>query len=332
MYLVPSTRRANTAALIALCLGLAFGCSDEGGISGSAVAQEPTERRSLVALARLEPSSRVVSLGSATTDVLKELLVEEGSEIVEGQILVLLENYALRGAELEAARLKLDRAELRPLDVEAQEARLRAIEAELEYARSEVGSQKGLSEKGFSAGKEFRDAQLRVRRAEEQKKEAEAELRRIEASANLEALEARNQVFQAEARLEQTMIRSPLDGRVLRVLIHEGELVSGRPIIRVGSTQDMYALGEVHANEIRLVVSGQRASFSSPALPAPLDGVVESVGAMIHGNNITGEDPNRPTGMRVVQVRVRLTNDEVTERLTNLEGQLRIFLEAPASR
>jgi len=334
-HLVPSMRRAKTAArssLLTLCLGLAFGCSDEVGLSSQAAAQAPTERQSLVALARLEPSSRVVSLASPTTDVLKQLLVDEGSEVVEGQILALLENYSLRGAEVEAARLNLDRAELSPLQIEAQRARLRAIEAELEYARSEVSSQKGLSEKGFSAGKEFRDAQLRVRRAEEEEKEAEAELRSIEASAKLQTLEARNQVFQAEARLEQTMIRSPLDGRVLRILIQEGELVSGRPIIRVGSTQDMYALAEVHANEIRLVVPGQRASFSSPALPGPLDGVVESIGSMVHGNRITGEDPNRPTGMRVVQVRVKLLNGEISERMTNLEGQLRIFLEAPASR
>ena len=63
---------------------------------------------------------------------------------------------------------------------------LRAAQAELEYARNEVGSQQGLSEKGFSAGKEFRDAQLRVKRAEEEVNEAQAILNQLQAAVAIE--------------------------------------------------------------------------------------------------------------------------------------------------
>ena len=304
----------------------ALGCGDRIDVR-AAHADESAGRQSIVALARLEPASRVVNVAAASTDVVKQILVREGNEVVQGQVLVLLESYQLRAAELEASRIHLERANLKPLEVEAQRARVRAIEAELEYARDEVASQKDLSRKGFSAGKEFRDAQLRVRRAEEELNEASAVLERLEANAGLEQREARNSVFQAEARLEQTMVRSPLDGRVLRVAVREGERVTSGPVVSVGTTQSMYAVAEVHVNEIRMVKEGLSATFSSPALHGPIDGRVETVGEMISNNYIIGEDPTAPRGLRVIEVRVRLEENALAERLTNLEGQLRIMLD-----
>lgn len=288
---LPGRRRIRMAGALACCLlGVAAscllgGCGDRIDVkpASAASSDEPEgERRSLVALARLEPSSRVVNIGSPSNDIVEQILVQEGNEVEEGQVLVLLKGYSLQAAELEAARLQLERAELKPLEAEAQRARVRAIEAELEYARHEVGSQKGLSEKGFSAGKEFRDAKLRVKRAEEELNEANSVLKRLEAQVNLEEREARNRIFQAEAKLEQTMIRAPLDGRILRMRVKEGERVDNRPVVSVGSTHEMYAVGEVHANEIRFVEPGQRALFTSPALAGPIDGIVEQVGSINH--------------------------------------------------
>lgn len=332
---------AVASALIALSAGPLTGCNEPidvdfaeiGAIDiGAAYAQEPIRRESLVALARLEPASRVVNVASATTDVVKQILVREGNDVVQGQVLVLLESYSLRSSELEQSRIRLERANLQPLEVEAQRARVRAIEAELEYARSEVTSQKDLSQKGFSAGREFRDAQLRVRRTEEELAEANAVLEQLEANSSLEAREARNAVVQAEARLEQTLVRSPLDGSVLRVLVREGERVGAEPVMKVGTTQSMYAAAEVHANEIRLVEIGQLATFTSPALSGPIQGSVEAVAEIISGNFITGVDPTGPRGLRVVEVRVRLEDNELARRMTNLEGELRIHLgSAPAA-
>lgn len=324
-------RALALAAAGALLLIGAAGCDEAIEVPAASAEAAPT-RESLVSIARLEPESEVVNVAPATGDVIKQILVSEGNEVVEGQVLVLLESYELRAAELEATRIQLERAALQPLEVEAQRARVRAIEAELSYAREEVGSQKGLSEKGFSAGREFRNAQLRVRRAEEELNEANATLQRLEASAGLAEREARNQVQQAEARLEQTLIRSPLDGRVLRVLASEGERAGSGAVISVGATHSMYAVAEVHANDIRWVKEGQRARFTSQALPGPIDGTVDSVGQMILGNWMTGEDPNAPLGLRVVEVRVRLEQSELAQRLTNLEGQLRIFLKDDTAR
>jgi len=294
-------------------------------------AEAAPERSSLVSLARLEPASGIIRLASATDDVVDEILIQEGDPVVTDQVLVRLSGHTLREAELEASLLRLERARLESLDVEAQESRLRSIEAELEAARSEVSSQKGLSEKGFTAGREFRDAKLRVQQTEEKVKEAQVMLKRLRADASLSQREAENQVKQAEARVEETLIRSPLEGRVLRINAHPGERVGSHSVLSLGTDGGMMAVGEIHANEIRLVELGQLASFSSAALPEPLGGQVEEIGEMILSNSVLGEDPTAPRGLRVVQVRVRLQPNALAEQLTNLEGQLRIYLEDPGS-
>lgn len=321
--------RVHARRMLVLVLGLllvaALGSGDEPSFAPDPAAKE-TERPSLVSLARLEPRSKVVNVAAASSDVIQQILISEGAEVATGQVLVLLGSYPLRAAELEAAQIALERARLEPLEVEAQQARVRAVEAELAYAREEVISQEGLSRKGFSAGKEFRDAQLQVRRAEERLNEASALLERRTADVDLIVREAQNQVVQAQARMAHTLIKSPLNGRILRVLMKEGERVDMHPVVSIGATQNMVAVAEVHANEIRLVEIGQKATFTSPALPFPLRGTVESVGEMIFSNSVTGEDPTAPRGLRVVQVRVLLEPNDLAERMTNLEGQLRIHL------
>ncbi|MCS5636636.1 MAG: HlyD family efflux transporter periplasmic adaptor subunit [Myxococcota bacterium] len=324
--------RARCWAVLAvgLALGGSLACGDDGVVPAARAAEtKDVERVSLVSLARLEPSSRVVNVAAPSSDVIQQILVKEGNRVSTDEVLVLLGSYALRAAELDAARISLERARLEPLEVEAQQARVRAVEAELDYAREEVDSQEGLSRKGFSAGKEFRDAQLQVRRAEERLREGKALLERRTANVDLVLREAQNQVLQAEARLAQSMIKAPLDGRVLRILMKEGERVDMNPVLSIGATENMVAVAEVHANEIRLVKIGQRATFTSAALPQPLEGTVESIGEMIFSNSVTGEDPTAPRGLRIVQVRILLSQDELAERLTNLEGQLRIHLGSP---
>ena len=307
-------------------------CDGVDPIASAQAADPATARKSLVSMARLEPSSGTIRVTSPTQDTVEAVLVEDGDRVVKEQILVRLTGYRSQVAQLEAAELSLERAQLKLLDVKAQQARLRSAEAELTSAENEVSSQQGLSEKGFTAGKEFRDARLRVLQATETEKETRAVLDRLIADASLSEREAENEVEQARARLEEKLIRSPIDGRVLRMNARPGELVGAAPIASLGETETMIAVAEVHANEIRLVELGQSAEFTSAALPGPLAGRVEEIGEMILSNNVLGEDPRAPRGLRVVQVRVRLEPDALAEQLTNLEGQLRIHLEEPGSR
>ncbi|MEE3326566.1 MAG: efflux RND transporter periplasmic adaptor subunit [Myxococcota bacterium] len=326
-----TTPRSFFLGLTLLSLATLASCDQVDPIASARAADPTAARKSLVSMARLEPASGTIRVASPTQDTVETILVDDGEKVAKGQILVRLSGHRAQLAQLEAAELSLERAQLKLLDIEAQEARLRSAEAELTSAENEVASQEGLSEKGFTAGKEFRDARLRVLQAKEQEKETRTVLERLTADASLSQREAENEVEQARARLEEKLIRSPIDGRVLRMNTRPGELVGTSTIVSLGETETMVAVAEVHANEIRLVQLGQSAEFTSPALPRPLEGRVEEIGEMILSNDVLGEDPRAPRGLRVVQVRVRLEPDALAEQLTNLEGQLRIHLEEPGS-
>ena len=318
-------RLAAALAGATLLIGSQLACR-QGADAAPAVSASGESRASIVAMARLEPSSRLIGLASPLGDIISEILVAPGDEVVADQILIVFKTNQIRRAERVAAELELERVALRPFEIEAQRARVRSIEAELDHARGEVESHRGLSGKGITAGRELRDAELRVRRAEEKRAEARAVLGQLEASLEIESRGAENELQLATSRLEQTLIRAPIDGRILSVRAVKGERAGNRVLIRMGQTRPMYALAEVHASEIRHISRGQRAQFSSSALPAPIDGVVEEVGVIIHRNNVFGEDPNAPAGLRVVPVRIRLEDDALAADLTNLEGQVRIDL------
>ena len=283
----------RTVGIAALCGALVAspllcGCGPERD-ARAGEAEAAVTRTTIVAMARLEPKGRVVKVSAATDDIIRKIEVSDGVEVVEGQILVTLDGYELLSAAREEAELALERVELTPFEIEAQKARVRLIRAELKYARRDVEGQRGLIEKGFTPGKEFDEAELRVRRHEEQLNEAQADLNRLEAGLDLERREAQNALRKKNSELERALIRAPNDGRILKVLVRPGERTGGGAVIHMGKTSEMYALAEVHATDIRHVHVEQRARFESAALSQSIEGTVESVGSMIYTNNIFGE-------------------------------------------
>jgi len=326
-----SRRRGSIAALCAalVAASLLFGCGSEGDArAGEAEAAAP--RSTIVAMARLEPKGRVVKVSAATDDIIRKVEISDGALVVKGQILVTLDGYELRSAAREEAELAVERVELTSFEIEAQRARIRLIRAELDHARRDVEGQRGLIEKGFTPGKEFDEAKLRVRRHEERLNEAKANLSRLEVGLDLERREAQNELRKTNSELERSLIRAPSDGRILKVLVRPGERTGSRAVIHMGNTSEMYALAEVHATDIRYIQVSQRARFESAALSEPIEGTVEAVGSMIYTNNIFGERSS-PKGVRVFQVRIRLDDSKAAAAFTNLEGQVRIFINASGS-
>lgn len=251
---------------------------------------------------------------------------QKGERVAAGATLMVLVNHELRQAQLEAAQLRRERVELRPIEIEAQESRIRGIQAELDYARSEVENQKGLTAKGLTRGKEYDEAQLRVTRHKESLSQAVANLNKIRKELELERREAEFAIRDAERSVEQALVKSPIDGTVLKILRRVGER-TGSQVVQMGRMDEMFAMTEVHANDIHFVREGQRAKFTSAALPEPLEGTVERIGVIVYNNGVFGDDPSAPRGVRVFQVYVRLDDSAVASRYTNLEGQVRISVQ-----
>jgi len=131
----------------------------------------------------------------------------------------------------------------------------------------------------------------------------------------------------AELQLAQTIIRAPCAGRVLSILVKEGESAGPGPVFWIGDTSRMYVVAEVDEEQIPLVRKGQKATIYSRLARRGATGVVESWGLLVAKNDILGLDPTAAAYARVVEVKIKL--DEPCEELrdrTNLQVDVKIDL------
>jgi HlyD family secretion protein len=115
-----------------------------------------------------------------------------------------------------------------------------------------------------------------------------------------------------------------MGGQVLEIYAREGEHIGPDGILALGRTDEMFAVAEVYETDAHRVAKGQRATVSSPALPAPLEGVVEHVGLRIGKMDVLGTDPVAKTDARVVEVEIRLDDAKAAALLTNLQVKVEI--------
>ncbi len=257
----------------------------------------------------------------------------------------------LAEAELHVQQLQA----LPPLDIQAQEATVRQLEADLASAEVERQRTEGLRQKGITAPQNAENQQLLVRRAQEQLTNARAVLAKLKAAYDLNLRLARAQrstaqrnatrahtalrigslrdnLVLAQVRVERTVLRAPISGMILRILVRPGETTGAQPILKMGHTQQMYAVAEVYETDMRRVSLGQRATVISPALPEPLSGTVVHIGHMVAKNDVLAVDPAAATDVRVVEVNIQLDRSTMAARLINLQVVVHLDGSTPPAR
>jgi HlyD family secretion protein len=171
---------------------------------------------------------------------------------------------------------------------------------------------------------------LNLSLAEAQKEASESELRRNQSAISLDLL--KNQVAEAEERLKETRVRAPRGGKILRLLVHEGELVGGQPVLQMANTDEMIVLTEVYETDIEKVHIGQKATITSHIFKEsdPLTGKVVWKGSSIGKARVVDLDPRAAVDNRVVEVKVKLDQSERVADLIGHQVRVRIALsDAP---
>ncbi|HTU16640.1 MAG TPA: efflux RND transporter periplasmic adaptor subunit [Gemmataceae bacterium] len=180
-------------------------------------------------------------------------------------------------------------------DKEKQELVLRQVQAEL---TAEENHKEKLHE-STALDLKVADAQLDA---------ARAELEHSLSTISLNLLET--QVDQADERLKETQIHAPSKGKVLRILVHEGELVRAQPIIQMANVDKMIVLVEVYETDIERVRVGQSATITShifeESKKKPLTGKVVWIASSVGKAEVVPLDPRAAVDNRVVDVKVEL--------------------------
>ena len=125
------------------------------------------------------------------------------------------------------------------------------------------------------------------------------------------------QVALADVRANRATVYAPIDGRILNIMAHAGELVGPSPILTMGNTEKMRAVAEVYETDTGRIEIGQTAQVTSRTLTTPVTGHVVEIGQMIFKNDVLNVDPAAKSDARVVEVRIELDDAERTQYLTN---------------
>lgn len=152
---------------------------------------------------------------------LAELNVEEGSVVREGDVIARLENPDFV-ASVERARAQIRQADAQ---VSSADAQIRRAEADLAEARRQLGVAEKLSADKLLPEDSLDAARSKVRIAEAALGQTRADAERAVATRE----QARADLAVAQAQLQNTVIRAPFAGTVVRKMAEVGESVAPIP-------------------------------------------------------------------------------------------------------
>lgn len=302
----------------------------------------------VVALGRVEPWNRILKVVPATgadQARIAELRVKEGERVSAGQVLAVLDTAPRLKAALDVARTSvqlqkalLDRIRLEASDaVETNEATLTRWQEETGKDAWDVERTAFLQKEGADSEINSKDARLALAQAQQQLSLAKIGLKRAAArggSGNLlDVGVAETQLDNAQAALEQadaayqeTFVRAPAAGRVLKIYARIGEKVADQGLMDFGQTDAMAIRTEVYESDIGRVALGATAQAVTPVLPFALKGTVEEIAPIVAKQSIVSENPTADTDARIVEVRIRLDQDsaKAVRDLSNLQVRVSI--------
>lgn len=302
------------AAIVATAL-IAWGA---GGPSPDASGQERSiasaRRSSIVALARLLPTSGLIEVGVRPGMRVVELKVKEDDHVSAGDLLAILEGHDAAQIQLDLALAKKERADL------DRAARLAAARKAAESSRRRHDQAKKLYDQfgGTLKGKDRYDAELALDQVEMQaiRTQLDLDLAQGPGSKDLDGAIGQAQVDLAASALRATEVRALSAGRILRVVAESGEISSGTLLV-MGDVSSMVAKAEVYQSDVPRIKAGDSAEVD--ILGTRVAGTVARVGSIVGKNQLMSLDPRAPRDLRIVEVTIQLERPEPASRFVEME-------------
>ncbi|MEB3259302.1 MAG: HlyD family efflux transporter periplasmic adaptor subunit [Cyanobacteriota bacterium] len=254
-------------------------------------APAPKPAEAVGALGRLQPAGEIRVLAAPIAGVggsprITRLLVNEGDRVERGQVLALFDTRPTLAAE----KLLID-------------TRLANLARRLRVEERELNRYRQLTRVGALSADE-------LDRREQQYLQLLGEWQ-----------VARADVERVRADLDNTVLRAPITGTVLRLIAHAGERPTDKGILELGANDRMEALLEVYESDIDRVRLGQgvRLSSENGGFAGSLRGTVLRISPQVRQREVLSTDPSGDVDARIVEVRVALTPEDA-RRVRALTG------------
>lgn len=275
---------------------------------------------------RVEPISEEISVSAQISGKLQRVLIEEGDRVPSGQVVAVLENHEYRARVRSAeAEVLVKEADLRKVvnGARAQERReaaaaLAETEAVSENAQLELARRHGLWKDGIISREEADRAEQQARVARARVDAARARHALVQADAREEdraraesdvAL-ARGRLDEARAVYEETFVRAPISGVILRKHRKLGESVSTQfdsPILTIADKSTLRVRVDVDEGDVAKISVGQWAYVTADAFSGvKFWGRVVRVSPLLGKKNIRTDEPTERVDTKVLEVLVQL--------------------------
>jgi HlyD family secretion protein len=281
--------RAILVLLVATGFGAAFlaGQNTRSNIFEKTQPQEERTIRqdpistSVSALGTLEPSGDVHVLAGPMTQLggaprIKSINVSEGDRVVRKQVLATFDNSPQVLAEQNRIV-----------------ANIESKKSEIKILKQQTKRFEQLTATGSFPVAELEEKKVRLAGFQSQLQEL------------METLKTSN-----ERLFSDTVIRSPINGVVLKINARVGERAKETGVIEIGTTSQMQAVIEVDEADISSIRIGQPVTITSEngAFSTILKGTVSSIGLKATAKQKVGQDPGAApdSEVRVIDVRVDL--------------------------
>ena len=230
-----------------------------------------------------------VTVGSQVSGQLKEVLVDFNSEVKAGQIIARIDpeqfEYRVRQAQadLDAARANVL---VQLSQVATQRANVSRAETTLAQSQKDLQRNEELVQKNFLSPAELERTRSTTKNQQEDVKTARAQLEVANAQVkNAEAIVKQREaaLAVAQADLAKTVIKSPVDGIVIKRSVDAGQTVAAslqapELFIIAKNLRDMQVDTSVDESDISRISLNQKASFTVDSLPGrSFEGVVKQV-------------------------------------------------------
>ena len=275
------------AVILVVVVGFMFmqqGAAAKKAEQEKAAAEKIESPYAAIANGKADVEGGIIQVAARRGGVVKAVYVQEGDRVTAGQILARQED--------DEPRLALQRAQA---EVAQAESQLRAIQVDINSARREHDRLARLVETNFVAA-------ARMDAARDQIATAEARLASQQASVQT----ARARLNEAAYNLELTVIRAPMDGRIVRRYANPG---AGASTLNVSNMFDLepdtqrIVRAEIVEADIPNVREGQEVELVSEVDQSKVYvGTVLRRAPLFGARRLASEDPSQRTDERVVEV------------------------------
>jgi len=268
----------------------------------------------------VEPRRRVVKVGAAQPGLVVRVLVKEGEVVQRGDPLLEFDSTPERAAvetataEVDAAAAQLTRSKggARPEEKAAAAADARAAKERAALAALTAKRQAELKAAGAATSQDFDQARYQ---AAAERAAAKALRFRSAAAYRPWSLDvsvafasyrlARARLAEAQARLSRLTVTAPLAGRVLQLVVHEGEYYTPgtTALLTLGDTSRKRVRLDVDERDVGRLRLGQRGFVQADAFGAQrFPGKLVEIGYQMGRKNVRTDEPTERIDTKILEV------------------------------